>query len=82
VSFFVYSCFYFGKGVGVRIGEMERTYITIYFIAQEERKVGLLAGGAISIVPGCKDSEFRFEVQCRSYLLQEFEIHHSVMFGL
>jgi hypothetical protein len=29
-----------------------------------------------------KTLKFRFEVQCRSYLFQEFEIHHSVMFGL
>jgi len=35
MSFSICNYFYFGKGVGVRSGEMERTYSAIYFMVQE-----------------------------------------------
>jgi hypothetical protein len=39
VSLSVFKCFYFGKGVGFQIGEMERTYSDIYFMVQEYIRV-------------------------------------------
>ena len=77
MSVFVCNCFYFGKGVGVRNGDMERTYSEIYFMVQEYIRVGPLGDWTMYLFHGYL-YELNVEVQC----FHEAEIHYDVVLSM